>query len=96
MGTLYITEYYSGSSAGIPVVRKPALVTQTVGIGAGSLQSAAFGGDTKLIRVHTDAICSVAFGTNPVATTSDARMAANQTEYWEVVPGLKLAVISNV
>lgn len=50
---------------------------------------------TCLIRVHVDAICSIAFGKAPVATTAMKRLAANQTEYFSVSPGDKLSVISN-
>lgn len=61
-------------------------------------QSAVFAANTRLIRVHADAICSVLLGSNPSATvsTADARMAANQTEYYQVNPGDKIGVISNV
>jgi hypothetical protein len=37
----------------------------------------------------------VAFGLDPVATTSDARMVAGQTEFWGVAAGQKVAVITN-
>jgi hypothetical protein len=98
MATLYVTEF-----ATIPNIRgnvgqlapRPALTTQTVAIGGTSTQSSAFGTTTRYIRVHTDAICSTAVGANPTATTSSERMAADQTEYWAVQPGDKIAVISN-
>jgi hypothetical protein len=98
MAILYISEYNSlfavpgqvGQMAmGAPVVQ------QTVAIGAGSVQSAALGGTSNFIRVHTDVICSIAFGTNPTATVTSMRLAANQTEYFGVGPGTKVAVIAN-
>lgn len=79
----------------MPVAKMPPLVSQTVAITAGSVQSSAFGASTYMVGVHTDAICSIAFGTNPTATTSTRRLAAGATEYFEVVPGHKIAVITN-
>lgn len=66
-----------------------------VAIGGVSAQSAVFPDGTRLIRVHTDAICSIKIGANPTATADDKRMAANATEYFGVTPGHKLAVITN-
>lgn len=101
MPLLFISEYgemgqIQSSKSDIAAPREPALVVQTpVAIGGGSVQSAVFGETTRFVRVHTDAICSVKFGASPTATTSDARMAANSTEYFGVVPGQRLAVIAN-
>ncbi|MBP9714802.1 MAG: hypothetical protein KBD60_14140, partial [Sterolibacterium sp.] len=76
--------------------QEPSITEQTpVVIGGGSLQSAAFNGATRVVRLHTDAICSVAFGANPTATANTKRMAANSTEYFGVEPGHKVAVITN-
>ena len=49
-----------------------------------------------MIRVHCDAICSISIGNSPVATTTNKRLAANQTEYFGVIPGQQIAVITNV
>lgn len=98
MATLYISEYSEAGIKGpgmLPVAAEPGATTQTVSIGGASAQSSAFGSTTRFVRIHTDAICSVAFGSNPTATTSKARLAANQTEYFAVRPGDKVAVISN-
>jgi hypothetical protein len=98
MAKVYITEhlkpstYYSGL---LPMVAMPPITTQTVAIGGSSTQSAAFNTDARVIAVHTDAICSIEFGTNPTATANSRRMAANTTEYFEVLPGNKVAVITN-
>jgi hypothetical protein len=77
------------------MVAMPPITTQTVAIGGSSTQSAAFNTDARVIAVHTDAICSIEFGTNPTATANSRRMAANTTEYFEVLPGNKVAVITN-
>lgn len=98
MATLYIAEFESitptseGGSA--QVSRAPPIAEQTVAIGA-STQSAAFNRSTRYVRLHSDGICSVAFGANPTATTANMRLAAGATEYFGVTPGQKLAVISN-
>ena len=101
MAKLYISEYAEiahqpyGAEA-ISAMQEPAIADQTpVVIGAGSLQSSAFNGATRVVRVHTDAICSIAFGVNPTATANNKRLAANSTEYFGVEPGQKLAVITN-
>lgn len=105
MATLYISEYrfiayvpLNGAYTQAPgqAPQEPALVEQTVGITGSSTQSAPFNVYTALVRVHCDAVCSVAFGTNPVAATNMKRLAANQTEYFGVTPGQQLAVIQNV
>lgn len=93
MATLYVTEFADDD---INSAKEPPLQEQTVAIGGGSVQcSNAFTNTTRLIRVHTDAICSIAIGLNPTATTAKRRMAANQTEYFSVEAGFKIAVISN-
>lgn len=100
MSTLYISEYaevahgLSGSSS-FPVAPEPALADQTVAISGSSTQSNAFGAATRMIRVHTDTICSVLIGTNPTALATSKRMPADNTEYFGVQPGAKIAVISN-
>jgi len=99
MATLYIKEYQYVASTRqqsyVQIGQEPPVAEQTVAIGGASAQSAAFNANTQYVRLHTDAICSVAFGANPTATISNGRMAANQTEYFGVVPGQKLAVITN-
>lgn len=101
MATLYISEYAelpvgpAGRVGQMP--SEPPLVDQTVAIAAGSAQSAAFNAKTRFVRLHTDAICSVLFGSSPTAAATNGRMAANQTEYRDVsrLPGGKVAVITN-
>lgn len=100
MAKLYVTEHLSPSiSFGnlLPVPKMPPVASQTVSIGGVSAASNAFDSSTCLIGVHTDAVCSIAFGTNPTATTNSRRLAANTTEYFEVPVGgnFKIAVISN-
>lgn len=98
MAKLYLTEYERVTIAGgaaHPMASAPAKAMQVVPITAVSQRSAAFGPTAVYVRVHADAVCSVEFGANPVATTQMTRMAANQTEYFSVSAGDKVAVISN-
>lgn len=106
MATLYVTEFtglgfaplprqWGGGPAPAQAAPQPAAAEQTVAIGGSSAQSAAFGATTNYLRLHADAICSVKFGANPTATAASARMAAGQTEYFIVSPGMKVAVITN-
>ena len=92
MAVLYISEYEDAAEIGpdkMPMASEPEKTTQTVAIGGSSTQSAAFGATTVYVRLHADVICSVKFGTNPTATATTKRMAANQTEYFGVQPGTK-------
>lgn len=101
MATLYVTEYSSLAWVGrtptqlMQAPGSPAAAQQTVAIGGSSAQSAEFGTTTTLIRVHTDAICSIAIGPNPTAAATAQRMAAGATEYFGVQTGDKIAVITN-
>ena len=98
MAVLYITEFNAiGGGGNFPVAGayQPPVAEQVVAEGGSSAQSAAFNANTLFVRLHTDAICSIEFGANPTATLTTARMAANQTEYFNVVPGHKVAVIAN-
>lgn len=102
MATVYIREYArigrDLNSIDVQSGVEPGLVNQTVAIGGSSVQSAAFNAQTRFVRIHTDAICSILFGTNPTAVAGSGRMAANSTEFFAVDPGsnLKVAVITNV
>lgn len=97
MATLYVTEYIqlATQQGPTPIAQEPSSVNQTVAIGGSSAQSSAFAPNTTLIRLHTDAICSVQIGANPTATATTRRMSANQTEYFKVAQGHKVAVITN-
>ncbi len=100
MAKLYITEYTDQvrdlNGQVVPVGDEPGIVTQSpVSIAGSAAVSAAFNAKTRFVRLHTDAICSVAFGASPTATTNDKRMAADQTEYFGVQPGQKVAVTPN-
>lgn len=98
MATLYVSEFsrlanIAGKLTGVALTAPVA--EQTVAIDVGSTQSAAFNAATKVIRVHADAVCSISVGSDPTATASLMRLAQNQTEYFGVSPGHKIAAITN-
>lgn len=104
MAKLYLEEFARAgvgrNGIALPAGEEPALATQTVSIGAGSVQSSALNSKTRVVRLAVDATCSIACGSNPTATTSNRRMAANSVEFVGVTPeavaaGFKYAVITN-
>lgn len=95
MAKLYISEFANiASYSGAQAAAMPPVATQVVDFSGGVTASSVFNRSTWVIRVHTDAICSVRFD-GSAATTSHMRMEAGQTEYFGVQPGSKLSVISN-
>lgn len=95
--TLYVTEFTSAPPVSVyyQAANTPAVANQTVAIGVSSAQSAAFSGTTGLVRIHADVACHVVVGgASPTATATSMRLAAGQTEYFVVLAGQKLAVIT--
>lgn len=97
---LFISEFSSRRNArdGMdPFPAQPAAVEQTIAVGAGSVQSAAFATATDLVRVTTDVVCSIRFGANPTATAGSMRLAAGTVDYFSVPAGQahRIAVIVN-
>lgn len=102
MAVLYVTEFANVGTTTqyaqpMQVTAQPNIAEQTVAIGAGSVASSAFNANTRLVKLHTDAICSVKFGTAPTATATTMRMAANESIYFAVPANqaYKVAVITN-
>lgn len=109
MSKLYVTEYiaaalpypYGGSTSNpyqnfpLDAAQEPEIITQVLDFTSGMATSVAFNARTRFVRLNCDAVCSVAFGPNPTATTDSQRMSSNQTEYKGVNPGDKVAVIAN-
>jgi hypothetical protein len=94
MATLYIAEFETLGVGG-NLAPMPPVTEQTRSLSGSSAQSSAFNAKTRYVRLTTDAICSIAFGANPTATTSNMRFPANHAEYFAVQPGDKLAAITN-
>ena len=96
MATLYVSEFGDIAIGRAQAMTLPPLASQTVAIGGTSAATTnAFGQNTRMIRVHTDAVCSIAVGPSPTAVATAMRMAADTTEYFGVNPGDKIAVITN-
>lgn len=102
MATLYVTEFsaqHTDQGRPVPISYCPAIVrSNNVAIGAAA-SSLVLNVSTSIVRLHSDAICSIVIGKPPLtATTADARMAQNQTEYFGVEPGYGyvVSVIANV
>lgn len=89
----YVTEF---SDASQPVARTPPVVDQAaITVSVTSAQSAAFGGDTKIVRISCDTTVSAAFGASPTATVNNMRLPANVPEYFYIIAGQKVAFITN-
>ena len=106
MASLYVAEYPHASvqqGTGVPVAFVPttgAIAEQKLAIGGISVAGVAFNKNTKLIRLHCDVTCSIAFGpvATVTATANKARMQGGQTEYFAAQPdgSMTVAVITNV
>lgn len=99
MATVYIAEFQVIQDIGALIAQiasAPPVAEQTIAIGGASVSSAAFNYNTNVIRVTTDAICSIAIGVTPTATATTMRLSADHVEYFGVRPGSKIAVITNV
>jgi len=97
MATVYIAEFETMGTAasGVPqIAALPPIAEQTVAITT-ETDSSAFNAKTRFIRVHADAVCSIAVGAAPTASATTMRLAAGQTEYFGVQPGHKISVITN-
>jgi hypothetical protein len=90
---MFVTEY---AESDINSAKEPPLAEQAFAFTGTSAQcSNAFNARTRLVRIHTDAICSIAFAKDPTATANNRRLAINSTEYFSVEGGLKVAAITN-
>lgn len=102
MAKVYITAFqkqahqWVGAEAIAAPHAEEAVYVEMVPVAIGvEAKSAVFPNGTRMVRVHADAICSIAFGVTPVASVDTMRLAAGQTEYFGVKPGEKLSVITN-
>jgi hypothetical protein len=89
-----ISEFPLNAPGGVQVAQVPTITDQSPVTTSGtSAQSAAFSGDTKMIRAWCDTQSAVAFGSNPTATTNSMPLSAGVPEYFNVIPGQKAAFI---
>lgn len=98
MATAYITEFADWPQQKNLVMAKwsSRVVEQTpVTVSGASAQSAAFAATTRYILFTCDGTFSWTVGSNPTATTSKMRFAADTVYHIEVQPGDKIAFITN-
>lgn len=97
MAKLYIAER-SGTAGGgagnAQVAHGRVIKTQVLDFSSAHQESVAFTDNTRIVTLHSDAICSFRFG-GSVATTSDERRPADFVESFDVQAGDIVSVISN-
>jgi hypothetical protein len=95
MATAWISEYpvLSADAEGqkIAVAPEPATTTQAVTFST-SAQSAAFGSQTRFVRIVASADCHLLFGANPTATASHQFLPQGAEAWRGVDPGGKVAI----
>ncbi len=91
MSELNITEYgqlgRDASGYTVPVGEEPALAVQNVSFTSSSIQSAAFQGKTRFVRVVADIDTRISFGENPTAAATTSTLPAGAVEYFGVKQG---------
>ncbi len=99
MAILYVAEFKDLAADGkgnkVSAPKWPALAQSTLDYSV-SEQSLTLQGATNFARIHSDAACHINIGTSgtSAATTSMAKLAADQTEFVGVPPGGVIRVIS--
>ena len=96
-GNIYVAEFsqaFVDTSGAIQMATVPPLAEYTVASGA---TSAAFNAATRYIRVNVDsgftspAAAQIEIGASPSIVAGSMRLAINQTEYFRVQAGYKIA-----
>ena len=99
---LHVTEYkrlaredHGGPGIAVQCGEEPALAEYTAVIGASSVQSQTFHDETRFVMVHNTAICHIAVGADPSASTQNRRLPADATVFYGIPKDrpFKLAVI---
>ena len=74
----------------------PPVAENDLTVSGSNAVSNAFNASTRMIRVHTDTTCKIVIGADPNASTAGGawRMKADQTEYFYVQAGHKIACVS--
>ena len=99
MANLSVTEYSLNGWVQTPPITAPPLQSiqadYAVAIGGASTQTPAFQPATGVIQINCDVACAIAYGSNPTALVTIHRLASNETRFYLVRPGDKIAVIAN-
>lgn len=101
MGNAYVSEFCNLAYAGNP--RQPVMAPQlpadvdqpVIAFGGSSVQSAAMGNATRFVMINVDSACSIAVGDDPVADPTKARLGPNETRFYGIKAGQKIAFIEN-
>jgi hypothetical protein len=93
--TCNVTEFLLYAPAGVQIADLDSLKVDQSPITTSSTtaQSAAFGGDTKMIQISCDTQSAMSYGANPTATTSNMTIPAGLFIYYKVTAGNKVAFI---
>jgi hypothetical protein len=95
MATGYVLEFADlPTYTNLVTAKWSRVVEQTPVTFTTSAQSAAFGANTRYIMFVADATFHWTIGSNPTATTSKMRFAADTPYHIEVQPGDKIAFIA--
>jgi hypothetical protein len=91
MATLYISEYADSyldqNNHTLSMAVQPPIARQAIAVvTTTSTQSAAFNAKTRYVRLMTDIITGIEFGTNPTGDATSAKLPANGIEYFAVPP----------
>jgi hypothetical protein len=99
MAKVYISEYGGPGPNKLNVAMESTMLAErTISLSTvAAVTTVPFDNACNYIRVHTDAICSIAIvpSTASLATINSKRMAADQTEYFGVRGGYYISAISN-
>lgn len=97
---LYISEYsriaVDHGNLTIPAPMTPPVAEQAIDIELISKVSEPFRGQTRLIIVHTDLACFLAFGASPEAIQGYHKLGPGETRPYGVNPGDRLAVVGEI
>jgi hypothetical protein len=94
MAKLYISEYANIGVSGAQIAAGPPIAVQAIDFSGGATSSSAFNVQTRFVRLHNDAICSLRFD-GSAATTSYPRSPADTIEYYGVAGGSIVSAIVN-
>lgn len=99
MAKLYISEYFAlkrveGAGVAQLVDEDSFIQTQVADFTSGHAEKT-LDARTTIVRLCADAVCSLAYGTAPVATTNDKRLPADTLEYLGVRGSRVISVVAN-
>lgn len=98
MGILSVTQLESirkdDSGDVMQIAYMPAISSENITTSGTSAQSTVFADNCNYVRLDGDTTERILFGANPTALSTSTRLRADNTEYFAVKPGQKLAAIN--